>query len=1083
MKRFYRSILWTGIVAAGLVGCGDDVTVVDPPPPPPPPPPQVRSVTVAPDGVQVSPGQTIQMTAAVTADAGCNAAVTWSVSDATRASVSAAGLVTIAAAAASGPVAVRATATCATGGSTGNGVATLNVVGTTVTRVTVTPAQATINAGTATSAPQTLQASAVVEGTNNPSQAVTWTSLDPTIATVNATGLVTANANGIGGPVNIRACSNADNTKCGFLALTVVVPAPATVQIRSVTFVPSGGGGSIPVVLTNVFGQIEIELNIEPGSRNLTRVDALIGGLVVASQAFTSGAPNAAAPEEAPTTVVLSTNTAQVRENGGIFVPVIFNGNSAITANLFVQGTATPIASNAIPVVMNNPDAVIRRRPGTREAKLEPTNTSPSATSPGGNLFFKGTQTISGYDYLAFGRAVPQSVTLQSDICGASDNLVPAGATATSGIALTGTYSCAGVEGPNNVVETVSTTYAAGAVGPDGTPLTPPESSACGAEELVAGSAASALGVAVGGVSTVGSAFSVNNENRWNMFCPPVGAAPGPSFIDNLGPTVTIGNVAFNDAFDQQWVNAAYPFSQDISASDGGVGLAAGFPQARQYTDGTFVPPSAGCSSTVVTTGNDFPETTTSSNVAPNSADWGKRICTYAEDQLGNTSATGGSNYFGIDKFAPDVRIAGSTAATPSIAPATVPAVSSTANTTIFSIAVPFTATDAWGVEALDGRSGFNQNVVAGFPANESMTVLNPNNNPAATFTSQTAFTCGLTDALNVVLSDNYVRSGHLPGAALLDCGIVPAQPMYVWVRLNATDRAGNAGTEIVRNYAIDQYAAPVLASIGASTPLYTAGQPANFFLFGSDDLEIIEADLAIGYPNIATVIATLTSITKPLSAIAGAARWDQTLTNILTATTVTDVFFFGRLDWTCTGAAAPYAACAAADGKVASPNGAQYNNNDTDGDTVFENDDLNPTSVGAVAYDVASQSSGAPVNTTLLTAQTTDVAEQWSTADLVTWRVLTPTGTTVQAEHKASTSIVAPFFDKVFIVRGNVAGATSLIVCGEAPAPTLTDNGVNRFWTSTFNKPTSGPCFAATGNWGAIGVKGAAGLVTQLVP
>ena len=46
MNRFYRSLLWTGIVAAGLAGCGDDVTIVDPPPPPPPPPPQIRAVSV-----------------------------------------------------------------------------------------------------------------------------------------------------------------------------------------------------------------------------------------------------------------------------------------------------------------------------------------------------------------------------------------------------------------------------------------------------------------------------------------------------------------------------------------------------------------------------------------------------------------------------------------------------------------------------------------------------------------------------------------------------------------------------------------------------------------------------------------------------------------------------------------------------------------------------------------------------------------------------------------------------------------------------------------------------------------------------
>ncbi|MBL8986589.1 MAG: Ig-like domain-containing protein, partial [Gemmatimonadetes bacterium] len=94
MNKLYRSMLLSGILAAGLAGCGDDVTVVDPPAPVPPTP-QVRSVTVAPDNVQVSPGQTIQMSAAVTADSGATPTVTWSTSDATRATVNGTGLVTI----------------------------------------------------------------------------------------------------------------------------------------------------------------------------------------------------------------------------------------------------------------------------------------------------------------------------------------------------------------------------------------------------------------------------------------------------------------------------------------------------------------------------------------------------------------------------------------------------------------------------------------------------------------------------------------------------------------------------------------------------------------------------------------------------------------------------------------------------------------------------------------------------------------------------------------------------------------------------------------------------------------------------
>lgn len=137
MNRFYRSLLLTGIVAAGLAGCGDDVTVVDPPPPPPPPAPQVRSVTVTPDNVAVSPGQTVQMSANVTADAGATPTIAWSTSDATRATVSNTGLVSVLANAPSGPVSIRATASCATACGTASGAATLNVVPATANTPTV----------------------------------------------------------------------------------------------------------------------------------------------------------------------------------------------------------------------------------------------------------------------------------------------------------------------------------------------------------------------------------------------------------------------------------------------------------------------------------------------------------------------------------------------------------------------------------------------------------------------------------------------------------------------------------------------------------------------------------------------------------------------------------------------------------------------------------------------------------------------------------------------------------------------------------------------------------------------------------
>jgi hypothetical protein len=104
-----KTILVVG--AALLAACGDKVTVQEYTPPPPTA--KVNSVEVTPLSATLNIGQTITMTAAVNADAGLATTVTWSSSDATKASVSTAGVVT--AVAATPGVAICATSTVDTG--------------------------------------------------------------------------------------------------------------------------------------------------------------------------------------------------------------------------------------------------------------------------------------------------------------------------------------------------------------------------------------------------------------------------------------------------------------------------------------------------------------------------------------------------------------------------------------------------------------------------------------------------------------------------------------------------------------------------------------------------------------------------------------------------------------------------------------------------------------------------------------------------------------------------------------------------------------------------------------------------------
>ena len=629
MHKFYRSVLLTGMVAVGLAGCGDDVTVVDPPAPPPPPAPTVKSISVTPDGTTLTVGQTRTFSAAVVADTGVATTVTWSSSDAAVATVNATS--GVATGVAPGSVGIKATSTV---NPAVQGNATLTVVAAavpTVTGVTVTPPSASLVVG------QTVQVSANVQGTNNPSQTVTWTSLSPAIASVNTTtGLVTGLSNGT---AVIKATSSANTNFSGTMSVTVSTPAPATVALQSLTF----GLLNTPVNLANVFGQIEATINVDNGDQNLSRVDVLVGGIVIASQSFgvTPAAGNDDGPAAAQQTVVLSFNTTQLRKVNGVFVPVIFNGQKEVTANLYVTGSTTPIASNAIPVVMNNVDAAIA------PSVLATAAGAASFTNGAGTWYKSGLTTET--TYLSYSTHVPTSAGINLDAgCGTVTNTITG--TAMTGIIVTRNWSCAATEGARNVTGITAATYAAGAVGPDGSVITP----------------AAAL-------STTGGAFTVAGESRWNLITPIPSALPGPVRVDNLGPAIAVGTVAYNAAYDQQWVNASYAFGPQFTPTDGGSGVQAGTLTVYEFT-GTCT------ASPAVTTGNDFPETLTS-DLADS-----KRVCARASDNLNNASTSGSSNNFGVDKVIPTSQLYFATGVDQAGINIT-PGVSTVANTSKFQIA------------------------------------------------------------------------------------------------------------------------------------------------------------------------------------------------------------------------------------------------------------------------------------------------------------------------------------------------------------------------------------------------------------
>ncbi|WP_420636415.1 choice-of-anchor B family protein [Candidatus Palauibacter sp.] len=185
-KRPVR-ILASGLALLAVLSCGDNPT--DPvTPPDPPEPPRPASISISPATVELSAlGETVRLTAEIRDQFGSpfqGAQVTWSSSDTAVATVDAGGLVT---AVANGEAAVTATSDEA--------------------NATVQVSVRQFAASVAVS-PETLSLAALGDtarlvamlrdtgGNDVPGAEVAWSTSDPTIATVDATGLVTAIANG-----------------------------------------------------------------------------------------------------------------------------------------------------------------------------------------------------------------------------------------------------------------------------------------------------------------------------------------------------------------------------------------------------------------------------------------------------------------------------------------------------------------------------------------------------------------------------------------------------------------------------------------------------------------------------------------------------------------------------------------------------------------------------------------------------------------------------------------------------------------------------------------------------------------------
>ena len=130
-----------------------------------------------------------------------------------------------------------------------------------------------VNPTTVTMAPGAFtQAAANLVTKTGVTGSVSWASSNAAVATVDAaTGLITAVSEGA--TVVTATATAGGQTATAAIGVTIRPIDPAQVSIQSVTT----GANDVPVTLTNVQGQIEINMNFDPGEQDVEQITVYIG--------------------------------------------------------------------------------------------------------------------------------------------------------------------------------------------------------------------------------------------------------------------------------------------------------------------------------------------------------------------------------------------------------------------------------------------------------------------------------------------------------------------------------------------------------------------------------------------------------------------------------------------------------------------------------------------------------------------------------------------------------------------------------------------------------------------------------------
>lgn len=324
------------------------------------PTPAITSLAVSPSAAQLGVGQSVTLVPTVQ-PAGRTVTYTYATSSAATATVSAAGVVTAVA-----PGVATITVTAA---GSGAGFANASIQqAVTITVSERTPGLTALNVQPATVAlalggTQALTAS--VQGPRASAATITYGTSAPSIATVSAMGVITAVGQG-----TAVVTVTAQSTESGaFAASSVTALVPVTVSPNAQVVITSLTDNGSTIDITNVVGQFEVNLNVQPNGQNVSSVQAWVcdpaetvaqcaartNGVPAAQQSFTAAGAQASNVQLYINSAEFSTPNFTTGEDANTLYK---NGLRTIVATLTTTpSSASTIASNNISQVnFNNPD-------------------------------------------------------------------------------------------------------------------------------------------------------------------------------------------------------------------------------------------------------------------------------------------------------------------------------------------------------------------------------------------------------------------------------------------------------------------------------------------------------------------------------------------------------------------------------------------------------------------------------------------------------------------------------------------------------------------------------------------------------